>query len=103
MSAKVQGMQEIRIQRAQQQKMAAGRAKASFVLGIASAALCVVPIMLVAAVIGLMLERESERMGEHFLQTPAKVLCIIGIVLCSLVILGILIALLAAGILSRGT
>lgn len=102
MSARVQSMQDIRRQMAAQQKLAASRAVASFVLGIASVVLCMVPIMLVAAVIGLMLEKESQRLGRHTLQMPAKVLCIIGIVLCSAVILGLLITLLAAGILSRG-
>ncbi len=102
MSVKVQSMQDIRRRRAAQQQMAASRSVASFVLGIASVALCVVPIMLVAAVAGLMLEKESQRLGVHPLQKPAKILCIIGIVLCSIVILGLLIALLAAGILSRG-
>ena len=102
MSGKVRSMQDIRRQRAERQKLAAGRAVASFVLGIASVVLCMVPIMLVGAVVGLMLEKESRRLGEHPLQTPAKILCIVGIVLCSIMILGLLIVLLTAGILSRG-
>ena len=68
----------------------AGRPIAAFVLGIASIALCVLPFMLIAAVVGLLLERESERTGYHSLQKPAGILCIIGIVLCSLAIVAIL-------------
>lgn len=102
MSAKVQSAQNMRKRMAVRQKMAANRAIASFVLGIASIVLCVAPIMLVAAVVGLMLEKESENLGEHSLQSTAKILCIIGIVLCSVVILALLVALITAGILSRG-
>ena len=76
------------------------RAVASFVLGICSIVLCAVPIMLIAAVVGLMLEKESERWGYHRYQAPAKVLCIIGIVLCSLAIAAIRAFLFVAGILA---
>jgi len=50
--------------------------------------------------VGLMLEKESERWGYHSYQAPAKVLCIIGIVLCSLAIAAILAFLFTAGILA---
>lgn len=90
--------------RAQQEQVyiqqASVRAVASFVLGICSIVLCAVPIMLIGAVVGLMLEKESERWGYHRYQAPAKVLCIIGIVLCSLSIAAILAILFAAGILA---
>jgi len=102
MSVRVQSVQDIKKQMALRQKMAESRAVTSFVLGIVSVVLCALPIMLVAAVVGLMMVRESQRLGEHALQTPAKILCIIGIVLCSLVILALLAALFTAGILSRG-
>ena len=78
-----------------------GRAIAAFVLGIVSVVLCVVPFMLIAAVVGLTLENESERMGYHSLQTPAKVLCILGIVLCGLAIAAIIILVFVFGILAR--
>ncbi|MBQ9033027.1 MAG: hypothetical protein IJ106_16495, partial [Parasporobacterium sp.] len=65
---------------------AAGRATAAFVLGIASIVLCGIPLMLAAAVVGLSLEKESERWGYHQLQFPAKVLCIIGTILSALAI-----------------
>ena len=78
-----------------------GRAVAAFVLGIASIVLCGAPFMLIAAIVGLLLEKESERTGSHTLQLPAKILCIIGIVLCSLVIVGILFVILVLGVLSR--
>ena len=78
-----------------------GRAIAAFVLGIASIVGCIAPFMLVAAVVGLLLEKESERAGEHPLQTAARVLCILGIVLCSIVIVIILVGIFVAGILSR--
>jgi len=76
------------------------RAVASFVLGICSIVLCAVPCMLIAAVVGLMLEKESERWGYHNFQAPAKILCIIGTILCSLAIAAILAILFAAGILA---
>ena len=74
----------------------------SFVLGMISVVCCPIPIMLVAAVAGLLLERESEHLGEHHLQKPARILCILGIILCSMIILAILVFVLTAGILSRG-
>ena len=77
-------------------------ATASLVLGIVSVVLCVVPVMLVAAVLGLMLEKESERWDYHRFQTPGKVLCIIGIVMCSLAIVGIILLFFVFRILSRG-
>ena len=83
-------------------KKASGNAVASLVLGIISIVLCVVPIMLVAAVVGLMLEKESERWDYHPYQAPAKVLCIIGIILSSLAIVVILLAVFVFRILSRG-
>lgn len=79
----------------------AGRVIASLVLGIASILLCVVPFMLIAAVIGVTLERESEREGWHKLQKPALILCIIGIILCSLAIAALLVGIFVLGILSR--
>ena len=78
-----------------------GRAVAAFVLGIVSIALCGAPFMLIAAIVGLLLEKESERTGYHRLQVPARILCIIGIVLCSLVIAGILCVIFVLGVLSR--
>lgn len=78
-----------------------GRAKASFGLGIASIVLCMVPLMLVAAVVGLMMVNESERAGFHRLQKPGKILCIIGVVLCSLVIIGIIVSAVSIGVISR--
>ena len=79
----------------------AGRPTAAFVLGIASIVLCVLPFMLIGAVVGLMLEKESEHTGYHRLQKPAKILCIIGIVLCCLAIAVILGIVFALGIISR--
>ena len=79
----------------------AGRTIAAFVLGIASVVFCVVPFMLIGAIIGLTLEKESERMGYHNLQTPAKVLCILGIVFCALAIAAIIIFVFVMGILGR--
>lgn len=79
-----------------------GRTIAAFVLGIASIAVCFAPFMLIAAVVGLLLEKDAEREGYHHLQRPARILCIIGIILCSLVIIAIIVVLLTAGILSRG-
>ena len=78
-----------------------GRSIAAFILGIASIVLCVLPIMLVAAVVGLSLERDSELDGFHKLQYPARILNIIGIVLCSAVIVLILILIFVVGILAR--
>ena len=78
-----------------------GRAIASFVLGIISVVMCVVPFMLIAAIVGLILEKESENMGYHSLQTPAKVLCILGIILCGLAIAAIIILVFVFGILAR--
>lgn len=78
-----------------------GRVTASFVLGIASIVLCVAPFMLIAAIVGLLLEKESERMGYYYLQKPAKVLCIIGIVLCSIAIAAIITVIFVLGIISR--
>ena len=99
MTAQVQARKNIH---REMESAAAGRAVTSFILGIVSTVCCVVPIMLVAAVVGLLLERESERMGEHPLQTPARVLCIVGIVLCSIAILVILALVFVAGVVSRG-
>ena len=79
----------------------AGRSVASFVLGILSVVLCAVPFMLIAAIVGLILEKESERMGYHSLQTPAKVLCILGIVFCALGMAAIIIFVFIMGILGR--
>ena len=78
-----------------------GRPTAAFVLGIASIVLCVLPFMLMAGVVGLLLEKESERTGYHCLQKPAKILCIIGIVMCSIAIAAILAGVFIMGILSR--
>lgn len=78
-----------------------GRAKASFVLGIASIVLCVLPFMLVGAVVGLMLEKESEYAGYHHLQKPGKILCTIGTILCSLVIIAIIVLVFVLGVISR--
>ncbi|MCF0228803.1 MAG: hypothetical protein HUJ76_03810 [Parasporobacterium sp.] len=78
----------------------AGKAVAALVLGILSIVFCALPIMLVGAVVGLMLERDSKRIGFHHLQSPAKVLCIVGCVLCSIVIIAIIAAVLAMGILA---
>lgn len=78
-----------------------GRAKASFGMGIASIVLCFFPLMLVAAVGGLMLERESERAGYHRLQFPGKILCIIGVVFCSLVIIAIIALAVSLGLISQ--
>ena len=83
-------------------KKASANAAASLVLGIVSIVLCAVPVMLVAAVIGLMLEKESERWAYHRYQTPARVLCIIGIVMCCLAIAAIIILFFVFRILSRG-
>ena len=85
----------------QLQQKASARAVASFVLGILSVVLCGIPIMLVAAVVGLMTEKESERFGYHRFQAPARILCIIGIVLCSLAIIGLLLGFFVLGVLSR--
>ena len=79
----------------------AGRAVAAFVLGIVSVAMCMLPFMLIAAIVGLTLEKESEHMGRHSLQTPAKVLCILGIVLCGLAIAVVLILVFVFGVLAR--
>ena len=79
----------------------AGRAVAAFVLGIVSVALCVLPFMLIAAIVGLTLEKESEHMGYHSLQIPAKVLCILGIVLCGMAIAAVLILVFVFGVLAR--
>ena len=87
-------LEQMRVQKA------SVRAVASFVLGICSIILCAVPCMLIAAVVGLMLEKDSVRWGYHRYQAPAKVLCIIGTVLCSLAIAAILAILFAAGILA---
>ena len=78
-----------------------GRPVAAFVLGIASIVLCMLPFMLIGAVVGLILEKESERIGWHSLQKPAKILCIIGIVLCSLAILAIITVIFVLGVISR--
>ena len=78
----------------------ASRATAAFVLGILSIVFCCVPIMLVGSVVGLVLNGESERIGYHKLQLPAKILCIIGTVLCSLAIIAIIIIAVALGVLS---
>ena len=78
-----------------------GRPIAALVLGIASIVLCVLPFMLIGAVVGLILESESERIGYHSLQKPAKILCIIGIVLCSLAILAVIMFIFVMGVLSR--
>ena len=83
-------------------KKASANATASLVLGIISIVLCPVPVMLVAAVVGLMLEKESERWDYHYFQTPARVLCIIGIILCSLAIAGVILFFFVFRILSRG-
>ena len=72
----------------------------AFVFGIASILLCFIPIMLVVAVLGIMTERDSEILGYHRLQTPARILCIIGTVLCSVVIVAIIIVVLALGVIS---
>ena len=72
-----------------------GTSVASFVLGVASLALCVAPFMLVAAVVGLCLNSESKKRGTHSLQTAGMVLNIIAVVLSSIsicIILGILFA-----------
>ena len=83
-------------------KKASSNVTASFVLGILSIVLCAVPLMLIGSVIGLMLEKESERWDYHSLQTPAKVLCIIGTVLCSLMIAALIVAYFVFRILSKG-
>ena len=77
----------------------AGRATAAFALGIASIVLCVIPFMIIAAIVGLTFERESEMLGYHKLQTPARILCIIGIVMCALAIAAIIILVFVMGIL----
>ena len=79
----------------------AGRSVAAFILGIVSIVLCPLPFMLIAAVVGLLLERESERTGYHSLQKPARILCIIGIVLCSLAIAAIITVIFVLGVISR--
>lgn len=56
--------------------------------------------MLVGSVVGLVLNGESERIGYHKLQLPARILCIIGTVLCSLAIIAIIIIAVALGVLS---
>ena len=78
----------------------ASRATAAFVLGIVSIVLCCVPIMLIGSVVGLVLEAESERIGYHKLQLPAKILCIIGTILCSLAIVAIIIIAVVLGVIS---
>lgn len=78
----------------------ASRATAAFVLGILSIVLCCVPIMLVGSVVGLVLNAESERIGYHKLQVPARVLCIIGTVMCSLAIIAIIIIAVTLGVIS---
>ena len=78
-----------------------GRPVAAFVLGIASIVLCFLPFMLIGSVVGLILEKESERLGYHQLQQAAKILCIIGIVLDSLVILAIILFVFVMGVISR--
>ena len=83
-------------------KKASANATASLVLGIVSIVLCAVPVMLIAAVIGLMLEKESERWAYHRYQTPGKVLCIIGIIMSALAIAGIILLFFVFRILSRG-
>ena len=77
-----------------------GRPIAAFVLGIASIALCPLPFMLIAAVAGLLLEKESERTGYHKLQKPARILCVTGIVLCSVAIAVIITALIVLKVIS---
>ena len=79
----------------------AGKSIASFVLGIVSIVFFAVPVMLIAAVVGLLLERESERIGYHSLQPAARILCIVGIVLCSCAIVGFLVLIFIVGILAR--
>lgn len=76
-----------------------GRTIASFVLGIISIVLCPLPFMLIAAVVGLLLEKEGERTGFHQLQPAARILCIIGIILCSLCICAILVLIFVVGVL----
>ena len=78
----------------------AGRATAAFVMGIASIVLCVIPFMIIAAIVGLTFEKESELLGRHKLQAPARILCIIGIVLCALAIAAIIILVFVMGILA---
>ena len=56
--------------------------------------------MLVGSVIGLVLNAESERIGYHKLQVPARVLCIIGTVMCSLAIIAIIIIAVTLGVIS---
>lgn len=82
------------------QENPAGRTVAAFVLGILSIVLCLVPFMLIGAIVGLLLEKEAERTGFHSLQKPAKVLCIVGIVLCSVVIVIYSVLIFVLGILS---
>lgn len=79
----------------------AGRTAAALILGIASIVLCPLPFMLIAAVVGLWLERESERTGYNSLQKPAKILCIIGIVMCALAIAALALMIFVLGVISR--